>query len=89
MATRKLRHSNKPWPRLRIYCKWWFTYDTLDNLSRAPELLRSDEDIAGTQEGDVYSFAVVVQEIYYKKGPFYTGEDDRQSDKGKFHIDKL
>ena len=30
----------------------------------------------GSQKGDVYSFAIIVQEIIYRKGVFYIGEED-------------
>ena len=31
------------------------------------------------QKGDVYSFAVIVQEIFYRKGVFYLNEEDKES----------
>ena len=42
-------------------------------LWRAPELLRLGNmaPAAGTQKGDVYSFAIVVQEIAYRAQPFF------------------
>ncbi|XP_013400521.1 atrial natriuretic peptide receptor 1 [Lingula anatina] len=41
-------------------------------LWSAPELLRMhNRPPEGTQKGDVYSFAVVCQEIVYRNGPFY------------------
>ena len=43
----------------------------LDKLWSAPELLRSLL-AQGTPKADVYSFAIVVQEIIYRKGVFYT-----------------
>ncbi|VDM36153.1 unnamed protein product [Hydatigera taeniaeformis] len=40
----------------------------------APELLRqypNQGDLRGTYKGDIYSFAIVSQEIIYRKGVFY------------------
>ncbi|RMZ99339.1 atrial natriuretic peptide receptor 1-like, partial [Brachionus plicatilis] len=31
----------------------------------------------GSQKGDVYSFAIIVQEIYYRKGVFYLTDEDK------------
>ncbi len=45
-----------------------------DQLWTAPELLRKYEepgDLKGTREGDMYSFAIVCQEIIYRKSVFY------------------
>ncbi|WAQ95329.1 GCY3E-like protein [Mya arenaria] len=40
-------------------------------LWRAPELLRAeDAPRRGTQEGDVYSFAIIMYEIHGRKGPY-------------------
>ncbi|CAD5111743.1 DgyrCDS1026 [Dimorphilus gyrociliatus] len=44
-------------------------------LWTAPELLRNPVD-TGSQKGDVYSFAIICQEIIYRNGPFWRyGED--------------
>lgn len=41
------------------------------SLSRAPELLRLQNPPSnGTQKGDVYSFAILLYEIYGRRGPF-------------------
>ncbi|CAG5114467.1 unnamed protein product, partial [Candidula unifasciata] len=41
-------------------------------LWTAPELLRMNSPVAGgTQKGDVYSFAIICQEIVYRYGVFY------------------
>jgi len=59
----------------------------LDMLWTAPEILveRNKADgafVRGTQKGDVYSFAIIVQEILYRKGPFYVDDEDQPSPKG-------
>lgn len=44
------------------------------SLSKAPELLRMETSPAhGTQKGDVYSFGILLYEIYGRKGPFGLG----------------
>ncbi|ELU03633.1 hypothetical protein CAPTEDRAFT_166938 [Capitella teleta] len=48
-----------------------------DLLWMAPELLRMDPQsrpIYGTQSGDVYSFAIVLQEIMFRSLPFFIGD---------------
>ena len=41
-------------------------------LWTAPELLRMKEPpINGTQKGDVYSFAIIMQEIAYQAQPYF------------------
>ena len=30
----------------------------------------------GTQKGDIYSFAIICQEIVYRKGPFWLEDDE-------------
>jgi len=37
----------------------------------------------GTQKGDVYSFAIICQEIVYRKGPFWLEEDEYISAEGE------
>lgn len=32
--------------------------------------------IKGTQKGDVYSFALILHEMLYRRGAFYRGEDE-------------
>lgn len=42
----------------------------------APELLRAkDRPVAGTQRGDVYSFAIILHEMAYRKGVFYLADE--------------
>lgn len=45
-------------------------------LWRAPELLREKSAIAATQKGDVYAFAIILYEIYGRKGPYGMCEYD-------------
>ena len=44
-----------------------------DLLWMAPELLRSNETLPryGTQKGDVYSYAIILQEIIYRAMPYF------------------
>lgn len=42
-------------------------------LWRSPELLRlNDPPKRGTQKGDTYSFAIIVQEFHTREGPWST-----------------
>lgn len=54
-------------------------------LWTAPELLRhtGGQPIrdAGSQKGDVFSFAIVLHEMLYNKGPFWT--EDELEPKGR------
>ena len=43
-------------------------------LWRAPELLRGDGPLRGTQKADVYAFGVILFEIYGRSGPY--GEEE-------------
>ncbi|CAL8103562.1 unnamed protein product [Calicophoron daubneyi] len=48
-------------------------------LWTAPELMPVDDNEPakpGTFKGDVYSFAIICQELIYRKGVFYMGNDD-------------
>ena len=46
----------------------------LDLLYKAPELLRHPDPVParGSQRGDVYSFAIIVQEFHTRDGPWST-----------------
>ncbi|XP_055349485.1 atrial natriuretic peptide receptor 1-like [Paramacrobiotus metropolitanus] len=44
-------------------------------LWRAPELLRQAMPPKGTQKGDVYSFAIIIQQIILRSGPFELPND--------------
>ncbi|PAA72669.1 hypothetical protein BOX15_Mlig001010g1 [Macrostomum lignano] len=53
-------------------------YSTYRNkLWTAPELLRlPNPPFEGTKEGDVYSFAIISQEVIYRKGVFFLSDSD-------------
>ena len=66
---------------LKVYLK------LKEQLWKAPELQTSFSSmnsypstnmfIAGTQKGDVYSFAIIIQEILYRQGVFYLTDEDQ------------
>lgn len=61
----------------------------LEKLWTAPELLRDlNAPVQGTQKGDVYSFALILHEMLYRRGAFYRGEDECPSPKGTVVFDK-
>ena len=50
-----------------------------DQLWTAPELLRmTTRPINGTQKADVYSFAIILQEIMFRAEPYYIDIDPPQ-----------
>ena len=62
-----------------------------DMLWTAPEILIEKNKpegafVPGTQKGDVYSFAIIVQEILYRQGPFYVCEDNQPQPKGFYNL---
>jgi atrial natriuretic peptide receptor B len=49
-------------------------------LWTAPELLRmTDPPIDGTQKADVYSFAIIAQEIAFRAQPYFNDDSDPKS----------
>jgi len=53
-------------------------------LWTAPELLRMPSPPPeGTQKGDVYSFAIICQEVIYRKGTFWLEENEYISAEGE------
>lgn len=59
---------------IKVFLKCNYEFVTTEYLWTTPELLRlpciPDQ---GTQKGDVYSFAIIVQEIVSRQGVFYLG----------------
>jgi len=50
-----------------------------DQLWTAPELLRmTTRPINGTQKADVYSFAIILQEIVFRAAPYFIDVDPPQ-----------
>jgi len=50
-----------------------------DQLWTAPELLRmTTRPINGTQKADVYSFAIILQEIVFRAAPYFMDVDSPQ-----------
>ena len=51
-----------------------------NQLWTAPELLRmTTRPINGTQKADVYSFAIILQEIMFRAAPYFMDMDHPQS----------
>jgi len=58
-----------------------------NQLWTAPELLRmTTRPINGTQKADVYSFAIILQEIMFRTEPYFVGTD---SPNGKLILAQL
>lgn len=50
-----------------------------DQLWTAPELLRMNaRPVNGTQQADVYSFAIILQEIMFRAEPYFIDIDAPQ-----------
>ena len=47
---------------------------TAAQLWRAPELLRGEGPLRGTQKADIYAFGIILYEIYGRSGPY--GDDE-------------
>lgn len=59
----------------------------LEYLWTAPELLRANNYAErGTQKGDIYSFAIIVQEICCRQGVFYLGDSDEKTPRGELNL---
>lgn len=59
----------------------------IEQLWRAPELQSttyfslsnsSYNHCVGSQKGDIYSFAIIIQEIFYRKGVFYLTNEEKE-----------
>jgi len=58
-----------------------------DQLWTAPELLRMrTRPINGTQKADVYSFAIILQEIIFRAAPYFNDIDLPQCMGPSFHL---
>ncbi|XP_055346499.1 atrial natriuretic peptide receptor 1-like [Paramacrobiotus metropolitanus] len=55
------------------------TRDYRELLWRAPELLRQVMPVRGTQKGDVYSYAIILQQIILRSNPFSSGISENHS----------
>ena len=59
-------------------CTWSTLIVFSDQLWTAPELLRQSGWSSGTQKGDIYSFAIILQEIIVRGLPFEFNEQDSE-----------
>ena len=60
-------------------------------LWTAPEILRDPGSFSllGTKTGDVYSFAVILHEMLFRKGAFFSSEEPTPSPKGIFTVELI
>ena len=58
-----------------------------DQLWTAPELLRmTSRPLNGTQKADVYSFAIILQEIMFRAKPYFIDVDSPQGPIGLYNL---
>jgi len=58
-----------------------------DQLWTAPELLRvRTRPISGTQKADVYSFAIILQEIIFRAAPYFVHVDQPQGTGRSYNV---
>jgi len=58
-----------------------------NQLWTAPELLRmTTRPINGTQKADVYSFAIILQEIVFRAAPYFIDIDHTQCTGGNYNL---
>lgn len=55
-------------------------------LWTAPEILRSERSTHGSQPGDVYSFAIILQEVITREEPFSTSNLSTEGFLSKIHF---
>ena len=58
-----------------VYCLNFdpqITFALPGKLWRAPEFILSNNDFKGSQKGDIYSFAIIINEILTRQFPFET-----------------
>ena len=58
-----------------------------DQLWTAPELLRmTTRPINGTQKADVYSFAIILQEIMFRAAPYFIDIEQPQGSSSSYNF---
>ena len=77
MSGSHIFHSGAEFKRFNLTFQQYF----LEKLWTAPELLRAvSPPQEGTKKGDVYSFAIIAQEILYQRGVFYRTDGNYTSE---------